>query len=107
MIRRFTFPLLHSLLLLAVAGTLVSGCAKPRVAAPFDDHQINVAVKTALLNDLLMGEEPIDVDTLEGVVTLSGTVQKREQEARAVELARSVKGVTDVKSALTIQAAPR
>ncbi len=107
MITRITASILHSLLLLAVTGTLVSGCAKARVAAPFDDHQISVAVKTALLNDLLMGEEPLDVDTLEGVVTLSGTVQSKEQEARAMELARSVKGVRDVKSAITMQAAPR
>ena len=45
----------------------------------------------------------IDVDTFKGVVTLSGAVKSKDEEAKAVALARSITGVTDVKSTLQIQ----
>ena len=45
----------------------------------------------------------IDVDTFKGVVTLSGRVKTKEEEAKAMELARKIRGVTDVKSSLQIQ----
>ena len=60
-------------------------------------------VKTALLNDPVVGGLRIDVDTFKGVVTLSGRVKTKEEEAKAMALARKVGGVTDVKSTLQIQ----
>jgi hyperosmotically inducible periplasmic protein len=69
----------------------------------FDDATISTRVKTALLNDLAITATAIDVQTANGVVTLSGQVKTRDEEARAVALARGVKGVSDVKSALKIQ----
>jgi osmotically-inducible protein OsmY len=44
----------------------------------------------------------IDVDTFKGVVTLSGRVKTKAEEEKAIELARTIKGVVDVKSTLTI-----
>ena len=92
-------------LALALGGPTV-GCARTvssaRMAAA-DDATLTTRVKTVFINDLAGGFETIDVETTNGVVTLSGGVQTKEQEARAIELARSVRGVTDVKSALQIQ----
>jgi osmotically-inducible protein OsmY len=36
-------------------------------------------------------------------VTLSGRVNSKDDEAKAIALARTVKGVTDVKSTLQVQ----
>jgi osmotically-inducible protein OsmY len=36
-------------------------------------------------------------------VTLSGHVKNKEQETKALAVARSIKGVTDVKSSLQVQ----
>jgi hyperosmotically inducible protein len=94
------------LLVVALCGPAGAGCAKPAAgprAGALDDAVVSTRVKTALINDLLLEKALIDVDTLKGVVTLSGRVKSKEQEARALELARAIKGVTDVKSALQIQ----
>jgi len=69
----------------------------------FDDATISTRVKTALLNDLAITATTIDVATVKGVVTLSGQVKTRDEESRAIALARAVKGVADVKSDLKIQ----
>ena len=60
-------------------------------------------MKTAFINDPVIGAAKIDVDTFKGVVTLSGRVKNKDEEAKAITLARSIKGVTDVKSSLQVQ----
>jgi hyperosmotically inducible protein len=62
-------------------------------------------VKTALLNDPQVGGLKIDVDTTKGIVTMSGIVKSRDEEQRAVTIARGVPGVHDVKSTLQVQGA--
>jgi osmotically-inducible protein OsmY len=47
----------------------------------------------------------IDVDTVKGVVTMSGIVKSGAEEQRAVQIARGVPGVQDVKSTLQVQGA--
>ena len=66
------------------------------------DAQTAVRVKTALVNDLLLGTLPIDVRAETGVVTLHGTVRSVEEMDRALALARGVAGVTRVESALEV-----
>jgi hyperosmotically inducible protein len=85
-----------------LAPLLLVSCGKS-VADTIDDATVSTRVKTALLNDPVVGGLRIDVDTFKGVVTLSGRVRTREDEARAIELARKVGGVADVKSSLLIQ----
>jgi hyperosmotically inducible periplasmic protein len=89
---------MFSLLLL----TWLGGCGAA-VHDRFDDGTISTRVKTALLNDLAVTATTIDVDTVKRVVTLSGRVKTTADETRAIALARAVKGVSDVKSTLTIQ----
>jgi osmotically-inducible protein OsmY len=59
-------------------------------------------VKTALLNDPDVGGLAIDVDTFKGVVTLSGRVKSPAEEQKAIQIARQMGGVADVKSALQV-----
>ena len=97
-------------LVLVLAASLGSGCAKssgpasaPPRAGAMDDAVVTTRVKTIFINDPVIGAARIDVETFKGVVTLSGRVQSKEQEARAIELARTIRGATDVKSTLQIQ----
>jgi osmotically-inducible protein OsmY len=55
-----------------------------------------------LINDRALSST-IDVQTNQGVVTLSGKVKSKDEESKAIELARTVRGVTDVRSKLEIQ----
>ena len=89
---------------LVILPLLVSACGKT-VGETIDDATITTRVKTALLNDPQVAGLKIDVDTTKGIVTMSGIVRSREEEQRAVQLARGVPGVQDVKSTLQVQAA--
>jgi hyperosmotically inducible periplasmic protein len=90
------------LVLALMAPLLLTACGKS-VGDTIDDATITTRVKTALLNDPVVGGLRIDVDTFKGVVTLSGRVKTKEEEAQAIALARKISGVTDVKSTLQIQ----
>jgi hyperosmotically inducible protein len=99
--RRSHAWLLAALLILPL---LVSACGKT-VGETIDDATITTRVKTALLNDPQVAGLKIDVDTTKGIVTMSGIVRSRDEEQRAVQIARGVPGVQDVKSTLQVQAA--
>ncbi len=59
------------LLLTLLTPLVLAACGKT-VGETIDDASITTRVKTALLNDLAVGVQKIDVDTFKGVVTLSG-----------------------------------
>jgi osmotically-inducible protein OsmY len=90
------------LALVMIAPLLLLACGKT-VCETIDDATVTTRVKTAFINDPAVGAMRIDVDTFKGVVTLSGSVKSKDEEAKAIALARSVHGVTDVKSTLQIQ----
>jgi len=69
---------------------------------PSDDLTISTQVKIELLADPSLGARRIDVSTLNGVVTLSGTVAAPADVDRAAAVARRVTGVRAVKSELKI-----
>lgn len=67
-----------------------------------DDVTIGTALKTLYIRDPTIKALSIDIEVRNRVVALSGTVASEAARTRAIELARGVKGVTDVKSDLTI-----
>lgn len=95
-------------ILAVLAAPLATSACAPRQASPagnaaFDDATISTRVKTALLNDPDIGALRIDVSTVQGVVTLSGVARTRAEEQKAVQVARKIPGVRDVKSALQVK----
>jgi hyperosmotically inducible protein len=91
------------LVAIAMMAPLVLSACGSSVAATADDATITARVKTVLVSDPSVEVARIDVSTFKGVVTLSGRVKSKDDEAKAIALARTIKGVTDVKSALQIQ----
>ncbi|MBI4455581.1 MAG: BON domain-containing protein [Acidobacteria bacterium] len=77
----------------AVAGTIESATT---------DATITAAVKMKLVKDASVSAMDIDVDTKDGMVTLSGEVSSKAEVDKAVELASSVSGVKMVHSNLAI-----
>jgi hyperosmotically inducible protein len=103
--------LVRALLILSLVGPITIACggsggggaaAKP-VSATLDDATITTRVKTAILNDPGVAGQQIDVNASAGIVTLTGVVKTKEEEARAIELAKAIRGVTEVKSSLQVQ----
>ena len=82
---------------------MAAACAKSVGSnANFDDATITTRVKTAFINDPTVGIQKIDVNTFKGVVTLSGSVDTKEVEQKAIELARKIRGVVDVQSKVAV-----
>lgn len=95
-------PFIVGLVALALVAPLVAGACGKSVGETIDDATITTRVKTALLNDPDVGGMRIDVDTFKGVVTLSGAVKSKDEEAKAIAIAKRIGGVKDVKSTLQV-----
>ena len=65
---------------------------------PGTDTGITAKVKSALLADTDVAGLEINVDTVNGVVTLAGQVAEQAQIDEATRLARGIEGVTDVQT---------
>jgi hyperosmotically inducible protein len=75
------------------------------VACAQTDVGITTSVKSKLAADDVVKAHEINVDTKEGVVSLTGAVPTAEVKERAVELARATDGVTSVVDNLTVTTA--
>jgi osmotically-inducible protein OsmY len=74
---------------------------KTRVAA--SDTAITTKVKAGLVKEPNLDSLGIHVETEKGVVMLSGFVNSKEEADKAVKVAKSVDGVTSVKSAIKVK----
>lgn len=68
-----------------------------------DDASITTKVKASILNDSQLSVLNIGVDTLHGTVTLTGTVDNKQQEQQAITDAKLVDGVANVNDKLTVK----
>lgn len=71
------------------------------------DHRVNSAVASHLLFNEAVSAHLIDVETDDGVVTLSGSVDNLLAKERAVQIARSIRGVRSVVDKLVVMSPPR
>lgn len=82
--------------------------AAPSLPAPdigraaFSDTEITGSVKTKLLADDMVKGLRIDVDTRDGVVTLTGEVKSQAEKDQALKLARETEGVKSVTDRMTV-----
>lgn len=86
----------------AATGAYKAGTDERTVGRMFDDTTITFRVNSELSNDPKVNDYSVDVDTFEGVVTLSGLVESRESMDAAVEAARRVEGVIEVVNNLEV-----
>ena len=93
-----------SLFIASIALMVLVGCAsttkKESVGEYFDDSVITAKVKTAVLNEPTLKATQIKVETIKGIVQLSGVVDNQRDIDKAVEVARGISGVRFVKNAM-------
>ncbi len=70
-----------------------------------DDSAITAKIKADILSDPLLKVLEINVTTTNGIVTLSGVVDSKQNIDRAVEIARRVKEVQSVDNSLVVKSA--
>lgn len=73
-----------------------------KTAQAFDDSEITAKIKAALLAESGLKSLHISVDTVHGVVTLSGSVDAKANSDQARALAASVEGVREVNNQLVV-----
>jgi hyperosmotically inducible periplasmic protein len=86
-----------------IASATQAGAAD--AAASVDDAAITAKVKAAVLAEPGLRTLQIDVDTNDGVVTLSGVVDSPALKERAAQVAQGVGGVRSVRDNLAIKSA--
>jgi len=87
----------------AEAGAKKVGEGAEKVGDKVEDASITAAIKMKFANDDTVHASKIDVDTKDGMVTLTGTVSSQTEADRAVQLAQKLDGVKMVHNNLTIQ----
>ena len=68
-----------------------------------DDAAITAKVKTAIIGEPGLKALQINVDTANGVVTLTGTADSERSLERATQVAQSVQGVKSVENRLNLK----
>jgi len=93
--------------LIVGGGTAYEGYkvgSDPRsIGTQIDDATITAKVKLKLIEDPITKARKIDVDTVNGVVTLTGVVESEKEIKRAIEIARNVEGVKKVVNNLSVE----
>jgi len=95
--------LIGSLLLVLLLTACAGGATYESTGEYLDDSVLTTKVKTSILGDSRLKLLQISVETFKGVVQLSGFVDSEGAAARAVELARTVKGVKSVNNSLIVK----
>ncbi|CAG1007111.1 Osmotically-inducible protein Y [Burkholderiales bacterium] len=83
--------------------TSMAAAAVDMGAAAIDDAAITGKVKAAIIVEPGLKALAIDVDTKDGVVTLTGTVDSVLDKERAVHVAQNVSGVVTVVDRLSLK----
>jgi osmotically-inducible protein OsmY len=90
-------------LVLGTATGCASGAPGGAVERPVDDAVVSTGVRTAIASEATLHGSEIQVDTVNGVVQLSGFVSSADDVATAAAVARTVKGVKSVRNDLRLR----
>lgn len=106
-VKVFAIAAFASLVAVGCASNGERGGTAERTAANagrvVDDSVITGKVKAALVADPTTKAHQIEVETFKGTVQLSGFVDNATARSRAVEVAKNIEGVKDVKNSLALR----
>jgi osmotically-inducible protein OsmY len=99
--------MIRTLLLTLALAMGVSACSVMRgqetVKEYTGDAAITTAVKAAYAKDSTVAATSIGVETMDGIVQLSGFAKSAEEKSRAETLARQAKGVKSVRNNIIVR----
>ncbi|MGN6527179.1 MAG: BON domain-containing protein [Burkholderiaceae bacterium] len=102
--------MIQRLAIAVFAGALTvlsAGCAVERhqetVGAYVDDSAVTTKVKAKFAEDPTVSAMAIKVDTMKGVVQLSGFAKSEDERMMAERLARNTNGVRDVRNDIVVK----
>jgi osmotically-inducible protein OsmY len=93
--------------MIALMTAIGTGCAvtsgQEGVGEYVDDATITTRVKSRMAEDKTVAASRIQVETLKGVVQLSGFAVSEAEKQRAAQIAASVPGVKQVQNAVVVR----
>lgn len=102
---KLTHALIASAAALAIVGT--TGCSVARdqqsVGSYIDDSTLTTRVKAKFAEDPVVSAMSIQVETLKGLVQLSGFAKSAEERSKAEVLAKNTSGVTGVRNDIIVR----
>jgi osmotically-inducible protein OsmY len=101
--RNIFISYLVALVLVATFTACASTATRESTGEYVDDSVITTKVKSLLVADDFLKSFQIGVETYKGVVQLSGFVNSQQAVDKAVQITRSVKGVSSVKNDLIVK----
>lgn len=100
--------LVMAAMLAVMTAAVGTGCSvtsgQEHVGEYVDDATITTRVKSRFAEDKTVAATRISVETLKGVVQLSGFATSEAEKQRAAQLAASVPGVKQVQNAVVVRA---
>ncbi len=103
--KQITYAIMAATLAL-IPVTFTTGCAvtqgRESAKSYAKDKEINAKIKADLYKDKDVKGTQVEVNTLNGVVQLSGFVDSQMAKDRAEQIARSVSGVVDVHNSILL-----
>jgi hypothetical protein len=84
-----------------IGAAVATGAAQAQRA--LNDGGLTAKIKSKMALDDSIRATSIDVDTVGGAVTLSGTVRSEAERKKAIQLARETAGVTSVSDRLVVR----
>lgn len=90
-------------LMLATATGCAGNAARPTAERPVADDAVSSGVRNAIAGEAVLKGSEIQVDTVNGVVQLSGYVSSADDVATAAAVARTVTGVKSVRNDLRLK----
>jgi len=100
-------PSFKNLAALCLCALLLASCAmfsgRESAGEYVDDATITSKIKAAILSEPELRILQVNVETMQGVVQLSGFVDSPKSENKAVEIARHTEGVKSVKDNLVVR----
>lgn len=100
-IRTIVLATMTGLTLVATGCSVIRG--QETAGAYVDDASITAAVKAKFVGDKSVDAAAINVQTLNGEVSLAGFAKNAEEKAKAGQIARSVNGVKTVHNNLVVR----
>jgi hyperosmotically inducible protein len=102
-----TANMLRHILAVSAVAVSVAACSavsgRESAGEYVDDTTISAQVKAKLLNQTGIKVTEVNVETMQGVVQLSGFVDHDSDRAKADQIAWSVKGVKNVKDNIVVR----
>lgn len=102
-VKKLIQSLFFGLMLLSAIPACTENTKRESTGEYLDDTVLTTKIKSTFIGDSRLKANDINVKTYKGIVQLSGFVDTQAEADRAMQLARTIKGVKAVNNSLIVK----